>query len=147
MAVPNQMKLRTKENQTMSDEIKASVVMLTSGESVITILREVFDKAEDDEDGPRKGICLEMNFPYSLEVFENEDDVQVKFSKWCPYSEDVSFRTAYANVISVASASPGLEQAYKQKIQEVQSILLAKQEQESQQETVPVDTDAELAAV
>ena len=131
----------------MSDEIKASVVMLTSGESVITILREVFDKAEDDEDGPRKGICLEMNFPYTLEVFENEDDVQVKFSKWCPYSEDVSFRTAYANVISVASASPGLEQAYKQKIQEVQSILLAKQEQESQQETVPVDTDAELAAV
>ena len=131
----------------MSDEIKASVVMLTSGESVITILREVFDKAEDDEDGPRKGICLEMNFPYSLEVFENEDDVQVKFSKWCPYSEDVSFRTAYANVISVASASPGLEQAYKQKVQEVQSILLAKQEQESQQETVPVDTDAELAAV
>ena len=147
MAVPNQMKLRTKENQTMSDEIKASVVMLTSGESVITILREVFDKAEDDEDGPRKGICLEMNFPYSLEVFENEDDVQVKFSKWCPYSEDVSFRTAYANVISVASASPGLEQAYKQKVQEVQSILLARQEQESKQETVPVDTDAELAAV
>ena len=131
----------------MSDEIKASVVMLTSGESVITILREVFDKAEDDEDGPRKGICLEMNFPYSLEVFENEDDVQVKFSKWCPYSEDVSFRTAYANVISVASASPGLEQAYKQKVQEVQSILLARQEQESKQETVPVDTDAELAAV
>jgi len=147
MAVPNQMKLRTKENQTMSDEIKASVVMLTSGESVITILREVFDKAEDDEDGPRKGICLEMNFPYTLEVFENEDDVQVKFSKWCPYSEDVSFRTAYANVISVASASPGLEQAYKQKVQEVQSILLARQEQESKQETVPVDTDAELAAV
>ena len=131
----------------MSDEIKASVVMLTSGESVITILREVFDKAEDDEDGPRKGICLEMNFPYTLEVFENEDDVQVKFSKWCPYSEDVSFRTAYANVISVASASPGLEQAYKQKVQEVQSILLARQEQESKQETVPVDTDAELAAV
>jgi len=141
------MKLRTKENQTMNDEIKASVVMLTSGESVITILREVFDKAEDDEDGPRKGICLEMNFPYSLEVFENEDDVQVKFSKWCPYSDDVSFRTAYANVISVATASPGLEQAYKQKIQEVQSILLAKQEQESKQETVPVDTDAELASV
>ena len=131
----------------MNDEVKASVVMLTSGESVITILREVFDKAEDDEDGPRKGICLEMNFPYTLEVFENEDDVQVKFSKWCPYSEDVSFRTAYANVISVAAASPGLEEAYKQKIQEVQSILLAKQEQESQQETVPVDTDAELAAV
>lgn len=131
----------------MNDEIKASVVMLTSGESVITILREVFDKAEDDEDGPRKGICLEMNFPYSLEVFENEDDVQVKFSKWCPYSDDVSFRTAYANVISVATASPGLEQAYKQKIQEVQSILLAKQEQESKQETVPVDTDAELASV
>lgn len=131
----------------MNDEVKASVVMLTSGESVITILREVFDKAEDDEDGPRKGICLEMNFPYTLEVFENEDDVQVKFSKWCPYSEDVSFRTAYANVISVASASPGLEQAYKQKVQEVQSILLARQEQESKQETVPVDTDAELAAV
>lgn len=141
----------------MNDEVKASVVMLTSGESVITILREVFDKAEDDEDGPRKGICLEMNFPYSLEVFENvtvnqetgeeEVDVQVKFSKWCPYSEDVSFRTAYANVISVATASPGLEQAYKQKVQEVQSILLARQEQESKQETVPVDTDAELAAV
>lgn len=141
----------------MNDEVKASVVMLTSGESVITILREVFDKAEDDEDGPRKGICLEMNFPYSLEVFENatvnqetgeeEVDVQVKFSKWCPYSEDVSFRTAYANVISVATASPGLEQAYKQKVQEVQSILLARQEQESKKETVPVDTDAELAAV
>jgi hypothetical protein len=141
------MKLRTKENQTMNDEIKASVVMLTSGESVITILREVFDKAEDDEDGPRKGICLEMNFPYSLEVFENEDDVQVKFSKWCPYSDDVSFRTAYGNVISVATASSGLEEAYKQKIQEVQSILLAKQEQESQKETVPVDADAELASV
>jgi hypothetical protein len=131
----------------MNDEIKASVVMLTSGESVITILREVFDKAEDDEDGPRKGICLEMNFPYSLEVFENEDDVQVKFSKWCPYSDDVSFRTAYGNVISVATASSGLEEAYKQKIQEVQSILLAKQEQESQKETVPVDADAELASV
>lgn len=131
----------------MNDNVKASVVMLTSGESVITILREVYDKVEDDEDGPRKGICLELNFPYTLEVFENEDDVQVKFSKWCPYSEDVSFRTAYANVISVASASPGLEQAYKQKVQEVQSILLARQEQESKQETVPVDTDTELAAV
>ena len=131
----------------MNDEVKASVVMLTSGESVIAILREVFDKAEDDEDGPRKGICLEMNFPYALEVFENEDDVQVKFSKWCPYSDDVAYRIAYANVISVASSSFGLEQAYKQKVQEVQSILLAKQEQESKQETVPVDTDAELASV
>ena len=67
------------------------IIVFKNGERVITELQEVFEGEGED----RKGICLMINNPYILELIEVNDgelrDLQVKFSKWCPYSVDFQF--------------------------------------------------------
>ena len=100
-----------------------SIVVLKSGEKLITQLQEVFGNDEDGEEG-KKGICLLMNYPYALELIKvptpeaSEMDLQVKFSKWCPYSIDNSFRVPYDGVLPIGEADPGLAQAYQAKVDE-----------------------------
>lgn len=104
----------------MSEETKLnpSVVVLKTGEKLITILQEVFE-GEGDE---KKGICLLMNYPYELSLIsspneENPDkDLQVKFSKWCPYATDTSFRVPYDSILTIGAPDPGLTQAYMAKV-------------------------------
>jgi|TARA_B100000085_G_C18482023_1_gene487729 hypothetical protein len=104
----------------MSDtpNLNPSIVVLKSGDKLITILQEVFEGEGED----RKGVCLLMNYPYELALIKtpSEDDpagdLQVKFSKWCPYSIENSFRIPYDGILTIGSPDPGLAGAYQAKV-------------------------------
>lgn len=99
-------------------KLNPSVVVLKTGEKLITILQEVFEGEGED----KKGICILMNYPYELSLIsvpneENPDkDLQVKFSKWCPYAIDNSFRIPYDGILTIGQPDPGLSQAYQAKV-------------------------------
>ena len=99
-------------------KLNPSVVVLKTGEKLITILQEVFEGEGED----KKGICLLMSYPYELALISvpNEEDpdkdLQVKFSKWCPYATDNSFRIPYDGILTIGQPDPGLAQAYQAKI-------------------------------
>lgn len=95
-----------------------AIAVLQTGERVITELQEV--REENKEDG--KPICLMFVRPYILntESVSNEDnqEVQVRFSKWLPYSSDTQFKIPFASVMAVGTADPGLAQAYNNTVQQ-----------------------------
>lgn len=105
-------------------KLNPSIVVLKTGEKLITILQEVFEG--DGED--KKGICLVMNYPYQLELInveniENpEQDLQVKYSKWCPYSIDSTFRIPYDGILTIGEPDPGLSQAYQAKVEYAKAL-------------------------
>ena len=98
--------------------LNPSIVVLKTGEKLITILQEVFEGEDED----RKGICLLMNYPYELALIaapnetNPEMDLQVKFSKWCPYSVENSFRIPYDGILTIGQPDPGLTEAYMAKV-------------------------------
>lgn len=98
--------------------MSTSIVILKTGEQIICDLKELFDG--DGED--KKGVCLLMKNPFSLSIVEvplqNEigTDLQVKFTRWCPYSPDVEFKLPYDAIMSIASCEINLEQAYLEKV-------------------------------
>jgi hypothetical protein len=100
------------------EEFKPSIVILKTGEQIICDLKEVFD-GEGEE---KKGVCLLMIHPYELslvaapEIAESQQDLQIKFSKWCPYSTDVQFKIPYDTVMAIGVPDGNLEQAYKGKV-------------------------------
>lgn len=99
--------------------LNPSIVVLKTGEKLITILQEVFEGEDED----RKGVCLVMNYPYELSLFsapneqDPEKDLSVKFSKWCPYSVETSFRIPYDGILTIGQPDPGLTQAYMAKVE------------------------------
>lgn len=98
-------------------KLNPSIVILKTGEKLITILQEVFEGEGDD----RRGICLMMNYPYELTMLNTQTDdieqeLQVKYSKWCPYAVDSQYRIPYDCVMTIASPDPGLAGAYQDKI-------------------------------
>jgi hypothetical protein len=108
-----------------------SIVILKTGEKLITILQEVFEGVDED----KKGICLLMNHPYELTLInvnnvENSDqDLQVKYSKWCPYSTDTQFRIPYDGVLAIGQPDPGLSLAYETKVNQAEELIAARIEQ------------------
>jgi hypothetical protein len=106
------------------ESINVSIVVLKTGTQIICELKEVFDGDENN----RKGICLLMIHPYELSLVasgetETQQDLQVKFSKWCPYSIDHQFKIPYDTVMAIGVADTNLEQAYKVKVDSlIQSI-------------------------
>ena len=106
----------------MSEEaakINPSIVVLKTGEKLITILQEVFEGEGED----RKGVCLVMSYPYELSLIsvpnetDPEKDLQVKYSKWCPYSIDNTFRIPYDGILTIGTPDPGLARAYEVKVE------------------------------
>ena len=95
-----------------------AIAVLQTGERVITELQEV--REDNKEDG--KPICLMFVRPYTLntESVNNEanQEVQVRFSKWLPYSSDTQFKIPFASVMAVGTADPGLAQAYNNTVQQ-----------------------------
>ena len=95
-----------------------AIAVLQTGERVITELQEV--REDNKEDG--KPICLMFVRPYTLntESVSNEanQEVQVRFSKWLPYSSDTQFKIPFASVMAVGTADPGLGQAYTNTVQQ-----------------------------
>jgi len=107
------------DEQQGGSTLNPSIVVLRTGEKIITILQEVFE-GEGEE---RKGICLVMNYPYELSLMtvdgqENaEQDLQVKYTKWCPYSIDSQYRIPYDGILTIGVPDAGLASAYLQKVE------------------------------
>lgn len=107
------------EEATKPTDLNPSIVILKTGDKLITFLQEVFE-GEDEE---RKGVCLVMNYPYELDLVsvptegDEERDLQVKFSKWCPYAVDASYRIAYDGILTIGVPDPGLAAAYRKKVE------------------------------
>lgn len=105
------------------DKKEPSIVILNTGEKLITIIQEAYQIDGDD----KKGVCLVFNHPYVLELVsvlgeETEQDLQVKFSKWCPYAIDTQFKVPYSSVISIGTPDQGLSQAYLVKVQQAEAL-------------------------
>jgi hypothetical protein len=115
-----------------------SIVILKTGEKLITLLQEAFEG--DGED--RKGICLVFTHPYTLSLVEvsntdnPEQDLQVKFSKWCPYSTDVQYKIPYDGVLAIGQPDPGLSVAYQSKIEQAEKIIEETENARLQQEEI-----------
>jgi hypothetical protein len=115
-----------------------SIVILKTGEKLITLLQEAFEG--DGED--RKGICLVLTHPYTLSLVEvnntdnPEQDLQVKFSKWCPYSTDVQYKIPYDGVLAIGQPDPGLSVAYQSKIEQAEKIIEENENARLQQEEI-----------
>lgn len=107
------------DEQQGGSTLNPSIVVLRTGEKLITILQEVFE-GEGDE---KKGVCLVMNYPYELELMmvsndENpEQDLQVKYTKWCPFSVDNQYRVPYDGILTIGVPDAGLASAYLQKVE------------------------------
>ena len=123
-----------------------AIAVLQTGERVITELQEV--REDNKEDG--KPICLMFVRPYILntESVSNEanQEVQVRFSKWLPYSSDTQFKIPFASVMAVGTADPGLGQAYTNTVQQEIAAEDAAKGQAQQVEQVAADTGMVPAA-
>ena len=118
-----------------------AIAVLQTGERLITDLQEV--REDNKEDG--KPICLMFVRPYILntESVSNEanQEVQVRFSKWLPYSSDTQFKIPFASVMAVGTADPGLAQAYNNTVQQaVAAEDAARAQQTPPPEQVAADT-------
>lgn len=97
--------------------MKSSIVVLVNGDTVITNLQEVF-KGEGDD---KKAICLMMNHPYKVDIVSQKkknkpEEVQVQFTKWCPYSKDFQYKIPYDSVVTIGAPEDGLRDAYEAKV-------------------------------
>ena len=117
-----------------------AIAVLQTGERVITELQEV--REDNKEDG--KPICLMFVRPYILntESVSNEanQEVQVRFSKWLPYSSDTQFKIPFSSVMAVGTADPGLGQAYTNTVQQAIAAEDAAKAETPQAEQVAADT-------
>jgi hypothetical protein len=115
-----------------------SIVILKTGEKIITLLQEAFEGNGED----KKGICLVFTHPYTLSLVEvnntdnPEQDLQVKFSKWCPYSTDVQYKIPYDGVLAIGQPDPGLSVAYQSKIEQAEKIIEETENARLQQEEI-----------
>ncbi len=106
------------------ESFNTTVIVLTNGDQIVCDLREVYDGEGDD----KKGLCLMMTHPYILSLVEVESSdnsdpsLQVKFSKWCPYSTNVQFKIPYNAVIAIGDCDPLLAETYLNKVKEVEDI-------------------------
>ena len=118
-----------------------AIAVLQTGERVITELQEV--REDNKEDG--KPICLMFVRPYILntESVNNEanQEVQVRFSKWLPYSSDTQFKIPFASVMAVGTADPGLAQAYNNTVQQAVAA------EDAARGQTPVVTEADTGMV
>ena len=121
-----------------------AIAVLQTGERVITELQEV--REDNKEDG--KPICLMFVRPYNLntESVSNEanQEVQVRFSKWLPYSSDTQFKIPFASVMAVGTADPGLAQAYNNTVQQA---VAAEDAARAQQTPPPEEVSADTGMV
>ena len=129
----------------------ASICVLQTGERIITELQEV--RENDSPDG--KPVCLVMVRPYILSVEKTVGDpsnqeVQVRFSKWLPYSSDTSFKVGFSTILSIAAPDPGLVEAYVNTVAQAEiaeQAATTTQVEQLSADTGFVPSDAETAQV
>lgn len=105
--------------------INASVVILKTGTQLICDLKELYDGEGEN----RKGICLLLIHPYELalvsspEIADSQQDLQVKFSKWCPYSSDYQYKVPYDSVMAIGTPDSGLQEVYRAKVEMLNQMM------------------------
>tara|TARA_B100000427_G_scaffold267676_1_gene233424 strand:+ start:49 stop:504 length:456 start_codon:yes stop_codon:yes gene_type:complete len=121
-----------------------AIAVLQTGERVITELQEV--REDNKEDG--KPICLMFVRPYILNTesvnTDANQEVQVRFSKWLPYSSDTQFKIPFTSVMAVGTADPGLGQAYNNTVQQA---VAAEDAARAQQTPPPEEVSADTGMV
>jgi hypothetical protein len=102
-----------------------SIVVLKTGEKLITDLREAFESIDGEEKNER-GICLVFKRPYELFLREVDTDdnldLQVEFSKWCPFAIDTEYKIPYDSVMAIAQPDPNLASAYERKVSMIEEL-------------------------
>lgn len=90
------------------------IVVLKNQAQIVCNLKEVYEGSEEN----KKGVCLLMIHPYVLKIIGDgeEENIQIRFEKWCPYSPDTEFKIPYDSVMAIGSCDPTLNQAYLSKI-------------------------------
>lgn len=115
--------------------MKVSVVVLKTGETVITNLQEVYQGDGDD----KKGICLMMTHPYKLDLYQSkkkekpflrENEVQVQFTRWCAFSKDYQFKIPYDCIMTIGEPEDSLKQAFENKVEIAEAKIKANQVKE-----------------
>lgn len=98
--------------------MKPSVVMLMTGETVVTNLQEVF-KGEGED---KRGVCLMMAHPFKLDLVSKPTDepskeVQVQFTRWMPFSSEYQYKIPYDAVLTIGEPEESLRKAYEAKVE------------------------------
>jgi len=90
------------------------VVVLKTGERVVSGLAEVFDNETN------KPVCLLLRCPYILTLRPKEEsgDFEVNFTKWIPFSSDKQFRVSYDALIAIGEVEESILNAYMEKFGE-----------------------------
>ena len=123
--------------------MSVSILVLVTGERVIAELQEV--RENNDPDG--KPICLVMIRPYILSVEKTigeptNQEVQVRFTKWLPYSADTQFRVACSTLLTIGNPDEGLVEAYKGTVAQAEAVEASATRTEVSAETGFVPTES-----
>lgn len=98
-----------------------SIVILVTGDTVITDLHESVSTKEGEEG---KKICLVMKHPYKVDLVSpkkkdkgfKDNEVSVQFVKWCPFSKNVEYKIPYESVLSIGQPEDSLKAAFENKV-------------------------------
>lgn len=110
--------------------MKPSIVMLMTGDTVVTNLQEIFRGEGED----KKGVCLMMSHPYKLDLLPGSDasaGIQVQFTRWMPFSVEYQYKIPYDAVLTIGEPEESLKKAYEDKVKQAeQKIEEAKKPQQ-----------------
>lgn len=126
--------------------MKPSVVMLSTGETIVTNLQEIFRGEGED----KKGLCLLLNHPYKLDLISTDDDptnVQVKFTKWMPFSSEVQFKVPYDTVLTIGEPEKSLKEAFERKVKAAEEKIEALKKAKEEAEQPVYASDVSVAGV
>lgn len=95
--------------------MKPSTLMLSTGDTLIANLQEVFRGEGED----KKGLCLQVEHPYLLELVptDNTNDVQVKFTRWMAFSSEYKFKLPYGSILTIGEPQSDILKAYERKVE------------------------------
>ena len=112
------------------------ILVFKSGERVIAGTSEMTDKKTG------KGICLNIKCPYILTLNPKPDDAEeysVNFSKWNPFTPDITFNVPYDAVVSVSDVEQGILDVYMERF--AQELTYEEEEEEGDAESETAATE------
>lgn len=96
-----------------------SIVTLITGQRVITQLQNVVQ----EENNVPKNICYLFSFPMEIHLGAIQDDgeYEIRFTRWNPFTPEVSFRVPYSYVANVTYPFKSIEELYNEGLKEYYS--------------------------
>jgi len=97
----------------MDDLTNILILTLTTGEEVITNLKDHIEKV----DGVDQKVCYNMVYPFVLvksgTVNTENNSIGVQFVPWKLFSSDTGFLISYDNVVNMCTPLPSIKEQYK----------------------------------